>query len=263
MHRTTAKLLRSLSYRSDIKYRIGRLLGCTDHMLLETGSAESCTQRRWRRFKNAYCGETAYILSCGPSIDEIWNKALKRFLRNRLVISIKQTYDLAPEIMDFHLYNEIRMRSYRYNPNTIRVSCSQFDAAYPSHLHFPIRRYRYDNAVFATNEYAKWDLDFSYERPWGVGIMFELGLFFPVYLGCSRIVIMGFDMNANGKYHFYDDAPEQDSVAYHVDREEFEYARSSIPHYLKWAKGKGVEVRLYSPLSALPIPQIEGIEAWA
>lgn len=234
----------------------------TGDNLLTRWDTEVLSRSRNDYLEGKYEGETAYVLTCGPSMDEVWDDDLREFLEDELVLAVKQTHDLAPEVVDYHLYNEVRHRPYDYEAETIRISVSNFMPDFPSHVHYPIRNYEWDDALFVTDEYDEWRLDESYERPWGIGIMFEIGLFLPVHFGCDRMLIMGFDMNKEGKYHFYDDSEDEDSEAYGVDEEEFYYAQRTIPAFMKWAESEGVTVRNYSPLTALDIPQVDGIEEW-
>ena len=94
--------------------------------------------------------------------------------------------------------------------------------------------------------------------------MYELGLFLPELLNAKKVVIIGFDMNNGGKYHFYDNLNTEDSNSYSVDKDEFFYNQQTIPFYEKWMNEKGVEVALMSPLSSLPfknkITQIDELE---
>lgn len=205
--------------------------------------------------KDAYKDEVAYVLTCGPSLNAVWNDALEDFLSDKLVISVKQALNKAP-FSDFHLYNEVRMDKYSYPMPTIRLGVSQFQHDHAPHIHYPIFSYKYEEALFCTNDYERWLLDQSIVRPWGIGIMFELGLHLPIHLGCKKIVIIGFDMNDTGAFHFYDDEKQKDSDFYKVDTEEFGYARASSEVYYQWCKGKDVDVFLYSPLSRLKMPQI-------
>lgn len=218
------------------------------------------SRRRHAHLKDAYKGETAFVLTCGPSLGEVWDDNLKDFLSDKLVISVKQAHHQAPEIFDFHMFNEVRMEPYEYPAQTNVLSVSQFLKDYPSHIHYPIHRYKYHKSLFVTHQYDRWDPERRFVRPWGVGIMFELGLQLPIYLGCKKVVIIGFDMNNTGKYHFYDDKDEEDSVHYDVHKGEFKDAPATIPHYLKWTQKKGTDVKLYSPLSALPIDQLKDFD---
>ncbi len=263
MDKSTINIIKAMPTHIGKKSFLSRFVpGRKKDLQLSENNYTEISKLRNNYLHNFYKGKTAYILSCGPSIDRVWDNKLEDFLSDKLVISIKQAHDLAPEISDFHLYNEVRMKSYNYPANTIKISCSKFSPDYPSHIHYPIREYKWEKSLFVTNEYERWQLDHSYERPWGVGIMFEIGLFLPIHLGCKRVLIIGFDMDPNGKYHFYDDSKEKDSKAYKVDRDEFKYVQATIPHLLSWARKLGVDLKLYSPLSALPIPQIRDVYSW-
>jgi hypothetical protein len=221
---------------------------------------EAKSLKRHEYLKDAYEGETVIILTCGPSLALVWCDEFLDSIADKLVISVKQAHHLAAEVADFHLYNEIRMEDYEYPGPTIKLGVSEFDKRYPPHVHYPIREYEYQNSLFVTNEYDRWDLDNGIQRPWGVGIMFELGLQLPAHLGCSRAVVVGFDMDIRGKYHFYDEENREDSQFYKVNKEEFEYAPASIPYYLEWCKRKNLEVRAYSPLTALPFEQLRSLD---
>lgn len=234
-----------------------------NNYLLKKRSWYKYSKKRHILIKGKYINKTAYVITCGPSLSKVWDNNLKRFLADKLVIAVKQAQILCPEICDFHLYNEVRMQAYDYSEDTIRISCSKFQEKYPSHIHYPVNNYKYDESMFVTNDYERWDLENTYVRPWGVGIMFEIGLFLPIYLGCDRIVIIGFDMNRKGSYHFYDASNDADSQFYKVDDAEFGYAKRSISYYLFWAQSKKVKVGNYSPLSELPIPKIKNIHSWA
>jgi hypothetical protein len=263
MHKHTPRLLRTLPAGGEKTKFLSKFLPRRTNLTLRGNSFEVVSKIRHSHIANAYFGETAYVLSCGPSLDKVWDEKLKGFLADKLIISVKQAHDKAPEITDFHLYNEVRMKEYDYPGDTIRISCSKFSRDHPSHIHYPVREYKWEKTLFVTNQYERWDLAKSYERPWGVGIMFELGLFLPVYLGCKRMLIMGFDMNSAGKYHFYDPSEKENFSFYSVDKEEFHFARMSIHYFMKWAQKKGVEARLYSPLSTLPFSRIDNIYSWA
>lgn len=252
MHELTRDLYKNLPRKLvSLKYSPSNLLVSRD---LEF------SRIRHEYIKAKYQGKTAYILACGPSLDMVWNDDLKRFLKDKLVISIKQAFNLVSEMTDFHLYNEVRMEKYNYKTETFRMGVSKYMSGYKPHIYYPINEYDYDKTLFVTQEYEGWDLENGIERPWGVGIMFELGLFLPVHLGCSKVVIIGFDMNFNGKFHFYDKGSGEDSQFYKVNVEEFEYAPKSIPHYLNWCQKKEIDVKAYSPLTALPFEQLKSLE---
>jgi GT2 family glycosyltransferase len=227
----------------------------------EPAACRALSLRRLEQLRGHYAGETAYILTCGPSLEAVWNEELKEFLADKLVIACKQAYDLAPEICDFHLYNTVRLKDYDYPHETIRMSVWGYPASNPPHIHFPLRaNHNYANSLIVTHDYERFgDLVAAYERPLGVGIMFEIGLFLPLLLGCSQTVIIGFDMNETGKYHFYRAEGEGDSRKY-AREGECRQAQISSDFYWRWAERKGLRAWLYSPLTALMMPRLDTLE---
>jgi hypothetical protein len=257
MHPITPSLFQELPGYSRLKrIFMGYRRKETPHLLSQR-FYRTLSLSRLQHIRNAYEGETAYVLTCGPSIQEIWNRELRQFLADKLVIAVKQTHDLLSEITDFHLFNRVRIKPYTYPGPTIRISVWEYMNENPAHIHFPLRSDQsWERSIIVSNEYKHYgNLMTEYDRPLGVGIMFEIGLFLPVHLGCRKIILMGFDMNAEGSYHFYRNDCS-DSSAY-ARPGECEKAQSSVSHYHQWVQSLGIEVALYSPLSALPLPKID------
>lgn len=163
----------------------------------------------------AYFGETCYILTCGPSIRDIWNERIRDILNDKLVISIKQAYDLSPDIMDFHLLNVWNYKKYDYhNKSTIIVMGKQNINVIPDNIVYDMLFNICDNTEKTTYPLAK-NRNFddylftkSLVRPWGPGIIYELGIYLAIHLGVTEIVMIGWDIGEKGgiQYrHFYDD----------------------------------------------------------
>ena len=199
--------------------------------------------------------DNIFLVTCGPSLALLANDPqLKQILKDNFVICMKQAYNTFIEQTDIHVVNDIRYEKYNYEQNRpIILSVGKKTEDMESDAHFPIAEFDYSSAVFVTNDYDGASLNrMGFVRPWGIGVMYELGLFLPEILQCKKLVIIGFDMNKDGKYHFYDDHESQDSQSYSVDREEFFYNQKTIPHLEKWLKSLEIDVALFSPLSALP-----------
>ena len=263
MHQRTPAIYDSMPNKKGILSKAAeKLLNGVAPSLLKSGSDKVLSQERVSYLKDSYKGETCYILTCGPSLNEVWSKELEEFLRDKLVIAVKQAFDLLPASCDFHLYNSVRLKEYSYPGPTIRISVWEYSNLARSHIHFPLMiDHSWDEAIIRTNRYEDYGyLEKKLERPLGTGIMFEVGLFLPVLLGCRRAVVLGFDMNQAGKYHFYR-PDDSDSTNYARDGE-CQFAQESIHYYLDWANRQGLEVKAHSPLSALSIPQVEDIYNW-
>ena len=58
-------------------------------------------EERLQHLKDKYKGETAYILTCGPSLSTHDEQLLNSKLKDKLVFGIKQAYNLVSNITIF------------------------------------------------------------------------------------------------------------------------------------------------------------------
>ena len=54
---------------------------------------------------NSKKGQDCYILACGPSLKKYDNKETRDLLKDKVVFSIKQAYEVFKEETDFHFWN--------------------------------------------------------------------------------------------------------------------------------------------------------------
>lgn len=178
---------------------------------------------RVRYLKDKYKGETAYILGTGPSITKIPKEDLE-FLEDKLVITMKQALSFVPD-SDIHLLNFSNLSKYNYsNPNTI-VTWSVWDNNQP---HVIINNFTHDiifdtfklhdgspkieNSVafnLETDHYldGMMDLNKTMSRPWGPGTMYEMAMPLAVYMGCTKIVTIGWDLYVTGLDRYKGEKP--------------------------------------------------------
>lgn len=202
--------------------------------------------------------EVIFLITCGPSLSLfLENPSFRELLARNTCIAMKQAFNFFPSEVDFHVVNEIRYQNYNYQDSSaVVLSTGTKTPEIKSDFHFPILEHSYSKSVFVTNKYNENTLlKRPVFRPWGIGVMYELGLFLPHLLNCKKLVIVGFDMNPSGKYHFYDITDETDATSYAVDKDEFIYNKTTIPHLENWLSINGIEVALMSPMSALPFSQ--------
>lgn len=195
------------------------------------------------------------LITCGPSLELVKNMfGFKQILDKHFLICIKQAYNEFQNQTDIHIVNDIRYPGYKYGPNKpLVLSVGKSSSNVTSDAHFPIIDYGYSTATFVTNDY---DGDSLVNKPYfrqnGVGIMYELGLFIPQLLNCKKLVIVGFDMNKVGKYHYYDDDKAENAMSYSVDNQELMYNQKTTPYLEEWLRSINIDVALFSPLSSLP-----------
>jgi hypothetical protein len=251
-----------------------------------------CTQLetsedRLNYLKQQYKGETAYILGSGPSFSHYSEEFLNEFLQDKLVISIKQTYNTVPDHVDFHLINFCNLNAYNYTkPGTI-VGWTVWDNSQPSQIINNRFRCDYildvyklgdgtpniDNSIAVQEDYNRVSMDYSLSRPWGPGMMYELAIPLAMYLGCSKVVTLGWDLfgNALQKYehvdenkgmlqdHYFSDITFEQTRT-HVSKKEITSVIKSTEGFYNWMQSQGVDLEIVDPYGNNPaftgIPRI-------
>jgi hypothetical protein len=229
--------------------------------------------------KDAYKGDTAYILNCGPSLSQYSEEFLSEFLADKLTISVKQAYNAFKDVTDFHFFNCANLpmplappllQHYRYDEETrpIIVASSNYDLGqrwhpYQKHdLYFkiPIRTEINNEFVTITKKFDDFLLSNSLTRPCGPGIMLETVLFLTIHLGVKNIVGLGWDLtndkvNEDTDHHFYGNTQNLFNRGDVLDWE-IEAGRESSKDIYYWLKELGIDLQLVSDISTL----YDGIE---
>ena len=229
---------------------------------------------RVKYLKNKYKGETVYILGTGPSIDKISSKDLNK-LKNKFVISMKQSLSYVPD-SDIHLLNFCNLDTYKYsNPNTI-VGWSVWDSVQPHQI---INNFSHDfildifklndmspnieNSVAFNLEYLDTLLDInkSLPRPWGPGTIYELAIPLAVYMGCTKIITIGWDLYITGLHKYNEKNDNEHLTPPHcynsnnldykqtdtgITRKEVLQVIKSTENVYNWLQSKGIELEIIS-----------------
>lgn len=183
---------------------------------------------RIKSLKNTLAGETIYILAPGPSLLKTDKEILKQRLSNKFVIALKQAYEYMPEYVDLQLLNFCNLDRYDYNDTCI-VGWSIWDINQPNAIFqhnfrcdFILDTYKLgdgtaklENTIAASSEFEKLSIDYSMSRPWGPGTMYEMAIPLAVYMGCSEIITIGWDLfNTKVSANLNDDISLQASNHY-------------------------------------------------
>lgn len=241
MHKTTAKL------KSDIQKK-------------------GTIQERLECLKDQYKDETAYIITCGPSLSTYDLQELNDKLKNKLVFTIKQAYLPLSNIVDFHLLNTYNLSEYSWNKNSIvfwSVSKSYANEQLqrivnmnaPVDLYVPVINppfVNYNQTVQATNNFDEfYRLGEKTEVMFGIGMMYELGLPLALHLGVKNIVTIGWDLGEPSKSttdwnHFYSldvgktTGPASGEIAQKL---------ASTDKLYDWLENKGINLSIVSDRS--------------
>lgn len=191
--------------------------------------------------KDAYQGEECFILTAGPSLNDYPREYLREILKDKLVLAVKQTVKLFPDIIDFHLLNQYNFQRYVTSETTItamvrfRGSRAKTPVLYEDLSFYIDPTLATTEASLAiTKDYAVHTLEQTLDRPFGPGIMHELGIYLPVLLGVKTVNVIGWDIgqpNNNEIKRFY----EGESLLKRVQRFIMHYSPTLYNSvYIKW-----------------------------
>lgn len=161
---------------------------------------------------NAYAGATAFVLACGPSLNEYKPEELARLLKSELVLCIKQSFDHVQAECDFLLLNSWNFRRYEFHtgrPIIIREAGAKDPPVYLAgdiELAIPKPSSR-DDQLALSKRFDDYTFSRTIQRPWGPGVLYELGFYLAEHVGARKIVTLGWDVgvkNSPQMPHFYD-----------------------------------------------------------
>jgi hypothetical protein len=229
---------------------------------------------------NAYAGETCFILTCGPSLSEYAAEELQALLRHKLVLCVKQSFDNAQGEADFLLLNSWNFRSYDFSsarPVVVRESGAADPPVYLTgdiELSIPKPSSVHDQLAIS-RKFDEYRFSHKIERPWGPGVLYELGFYLAEHFGCKKVITLGWDIgvrNSPQMPHFYDttspetvkllrqaraieDVQERNrflhdrGITYNRPRiipEEVDDCAAVSAAWGQWLAGKGIELKIVS-----------------
>lgn len=241
--------------------------------------AAGSLEEKLGRLREAYAGEPCFLLSCGPSLNETLDAAARRFLASRLVVAVKQAYKLAPEIVDVHLLNSWNYERYDYGDDRPIVIAERADDDPPTPsldpdllLRVPDPR-NFAERLATSLEFDRWLLERSPERPWGPGIVYELGIYLAVHVGASQLVTLGWDLgelDSPTMEHFFDEkdaagSPEAPENQPRIRSYEVGDIAESTRALYYWLRSKGIELKVVSDRSLVDevVPRVRLEESLA
>ena len=256
-----------------------------------TAANETKTQRLKRRIqnlplqqkmdtlKNAYEGQDCYLLNCGPSLKDYDQEKLKEFLKDKLVLSVKQAFTEYSDVTDFHFFNCSNLPSpsstfephYRYDDHTISVGSSNYDQflrwspLQRSDVFFkiPIRTEINNEFLVRTGKIDDFLIKNNLTRPCGPGIMYETVVFTAIHLGIKSLTCIGWDLtmekvNESNYEHFYGPTDKLANRGDILDWEITETREFSKPFY-EWCTQNDISLTMASNKSSLyeKIPRVK------
>jgi glycosyltransferase involved in cell wall biosynthesis len=223
--------------------------------------------------KGLFRGETAYLVSCGPTLTDHDPDKIRDLLSKNFGISIKQAFDLFGENIDLHLYNCANHKQYDYSkhrPIVMEASTSPHKMG-ECDLKFFIMERDFNKSTAAAHNFEEWTFDKQpLLRPYGPGIEYEVVFFALEHLGFSEVITIGWDNklikgNAD-QQHFYDkqgsgfdkkdfihsnEVAMNESAVKTLEHEEKITTDAMLPWY-EWLKSKGTTLKIVSDINPAP-----------
>lgn len=165
-------------------------------------------EERLDYLKDLYKDETMYWVTAGPSLGDHNKQKLSDFLSDKLVCSVKHSYDYIGECVDFHLLNTWNHKKTKYvTDNTIVMYALaksyfkehlEFASMHPMDIFVPVSNppfTMHHQTTAATREFDNL-LSFRHgvEIKWGPGLTYELAIPLTLLLGCKRLITIGWDL---------------------------------------------------------------------
>lgn len=215
--------------------------------------------------KGKHKGQTAFIAACGPSLNEYTKERLLEYIKDDVVICIKQAQYEFVEECDYHFLNDNNLVHYRYPEKTEIISSPAHNIDYrpycskPISYSFKIRKERdIERTVSGLKNFSLNEVTQPYpESTWGPGIMYESVIPFVVHCGFSRIKFIGWDYTVNSQdghlTHYYEHSERKgfQNPAAPLAKREAELVIESSEVLFYYLQSKGITSEILSSQSAI------------
>lgn len=170
-------------------------------------------------FKRKFLGKDCVILTCGPSLKEYPKEKIYDFIKDKIVICIKESIVEYKDYAHFFFWNNTRPRAFNINTDTIKVYQSKYNnknyCNNPADIILPEDRpFHGENQLLKTKNFKDYDLENNIKRPWGPGILYESVFYFCKYIGIKNIYTIGWDLIDKNNYknitHYFDNDNNKD-----------------------------------------------------
>ncbi len=161
-------------------------------------------------YKNIHAGKNIFILNRGPSWKKVCREVVVKLKANGgIIAAVKSGIEGFEDLVDIHFVNQYNHQRYRYSrshtvikvllniPGEPRIWDTDYDLVFrlPD---VPIDCFESSkkNTLAVKMDFDRGIIRDSLDRPWGPGIMYDIVIFFCLYLGAKNLVISGWDLTA-------------------------------------------------------------------
>ncbi len=215
------------------------------------------------QFKNIHKGESAVILTCGPSLSGFEKEKMIDFCKNKIVFTIKQSIKKYPNLSKYHFFNDNNFC--KYNTNAVKFASSANikvarkaiwkDQEIDHTFRISAKTWQIKDSISYSKDFSRMMIqeDEAF-RQWGPGIMYETVLPFVIYTGIKKIYINGWDYTtSDGKLkHYYDERRAKnhlinvgEAIGTMAEGEE-QYFLESTDYLFDFLESRGIEIVIMS-----------------
>lgn len=217
-------------------------------------------------YKDLHKNQDCVILTCGPSLNEYNKDKILNFIKNKIVICIKETIIEFKDQCHFFFSNNNRHRQYEFNSNTKKIyTCHPWcfdktNECYTDHLINnydlilveDINFHTENKQLLKVKNFDDFSFDKNIKRPWGPGILYETVFYFLNYMGIKNIFTIGWDLidceNKTALTHYFDNFTDNNynsSKRYNSNinfRNEFILINMNIIYFYNYLKSKNTNL---------------------
>ena len=146
--------------------------------------------------KNKHICHDVVILTCGNSLTEYPKNKVISFLKDKIVICIKESIIEYKEYANYFIANGTRERNFDILENTIKIyqgSTTTTNINYDLFIEEDMP-FTFELQLLNIKNFEKYDFDNFEKRPWGPGILYETVFYLCKYMGCKNVYTIGWDL---------------------------------------------------------------------
>lgn len=209
---------------------------------------------KFAELKNKYLDKDCVVLTCGPSLTEYSKDKIRDFCKGKVVICVKEAIIEYYDICTIFIVNNTRYRRYNINfDNILTIYVGDNNSIKKNHKlsisedrpFFP------DKQLLLIKNFAEYDFDNKFKRPWGPGIMYECVFYLCKYIGIQTIYTIGWDLINTEKEtnitHYFEDYKSEnyknsERRKNHNYKNEMLLVNNNITHMYKYFKDNGMNI---------------------
>ena len=204
------------------------------------------------KLKDVHKNKECVVLTCGPSLTEYPKDIVKQFLKDKIVICVKESIIEYKDEADYFVTNGERHRSFEFNDKTVKIYQDNGIVKPLHEVDIKLNEDRpWNGQLMKNHKFDHYNFNNNKKRPWGPGILYETVFYLCLYMGITNVYTIGWDLidtKETGKLtHYFDDYESKEySTSHRWGQQnyfhEMTLVNNNIPHFYDYLKEKGMNI---------------------